>query len=1086
MFTTLSAMVVACAMLLPNASVFAASYSQELQDAYNWAYSKSITTMSPIDNANMYGAITRAELAKMLANWAKDKGQTPDTSVACNFTDTASVKGDLAVAIVESCQLGLMGQGISAFRPYDTISRAEFGTALSRALWGNQYEGGTPYYAKHLDALKAAGIMTQIANAESTKEVRGYVMLMLMRSEGNEAVVDCDDPMTVIACTTDTDACPAACKEAEDNTPSVVKAGELALTAKAAEGRKVISDGTTSYLDTLTLKVSEDVTVNSITLERYGYSTTADVDSIWLEDSEGNIISSEKSLSPSKDSVTLSLKKDYRTFSDKDTITIAVKTATVGDGENDIEKHGENIGFKVTDVDCSAKDVNLDDYTAYLYDIIDYDGSEVTVELKGKDGKSYNVAAGESYEVAKLKISATNSAIDVNGFTLTNGGDLDLSDNVEDVTVKVDGEDVKGLTYTIKKDTLKVNFNTAKIGIKKNSLFTVYVTLNDEFEDYNDTVKFYLENTSDLKALETKNGTTVKFSTRSAYEEDDAFTYTFVGGKVTLTNTKLASSIDAAAGSDDVVIAQWSINLWGEPININNLTITPSLPAMVEAIKIYVDDEEFEADKNYKFKDILIEKNATIKVAVDLEDDSESEYAWQTITFKIENTQSINATTLKAADGNVEYENSGEPVAKANIAGSITISSIKVNESKATLKNNVTKEAEFVRWQTTKKTIFEWTYTAKKSDVDLNEVALIYGNAGEFVDTDTVTIDVLIDGEPVATLDADDLLPSTTDVDNIDESDYVDFSDVTVKAGKSVSVKVVADIYADNSEDANETFEAQKMTLVLRGDDANGIAAGRAKATTVKLKITDSESIKVTDTTNSAKKTVVLQDSDIVLAQFIVKPSNTSDEVDLTNLVLTFTNFKNLDVENLEVTVNDDPVSLDADDLEEGVLTMDDISYNVPSEWVVVEVRYVDELAATTSAAPYTVELTEANTSKPKTLFTRYVVPSLVTFEQTCVDTDCATTKFTVNVDSYDDSYTVSNLELVYEGDGSEELADVQDGKVIEINGSSDGAKFVTEVHYVVNTNEEDAEPINVDIEKGEYNDYFYVKGAYLKVAKAK
>jgi hypothetical protein len=182
LFAVLAGVSMLATQLIP-AGAMAASYSQELQDAYNWAYSKSITTMSPIDNANMYGAITRAELAKMLANWAKDKGQTPDTSVACNFTDTASVKGDLAVAIVESCQLGLMGQGISAFRPYDTISRAEFGTALSRALWGSQYEGGTPYYAKHLDALKAAGIMTQIANAESTKEVRGYVMLMLMRSE---------------------------------------------------------------------------------------------------------------------------------------------------------------------------------------------------------------------------------------------------------------------------------------------------------------------------------------------------------------------------------------------------------------------------------------------------------------------------------------------------------------------------------------------------------------------------------------------------------------------------------------------------------------------------------------------------------------------------------------------------------------------------------------------------------------------------------------------------------------------------------------------------------------------------------------
>ena len=76
-----------------------------------------------------------------------------------------------------------MGQGITAFRPYDTISRAEFGTALSRVLWGDKYEGGTPYYANHLNALKSAAIMNQIANAESTKEIRGYVMLMLMRSE---------------------------------------------------------------------------------------------------------------------------------------------------------------------------------------------------------------------------------------------------------------------------------------------------------------------------------------------------------------------------------------------------------------------------------------------------------------------------------------------------------------------------------------------------------------------------------------------------------------------------------------------------------------------------------------------------------------------------------------------------------------------------------------------------------------------------------------------------------------------------------------------------------------------------------------
>ena len=41
-------------------------------------------------------------------------------------------------------------------------------------------------------------------------------MLMLMRSEGGSEVsdeTDCDDPLVVLACNSDSDACPAACKE---------------------------------------------------------------------------------------------------------------------------------------------------------------------------------------------------------------------------------------------------------------------------------------------------------------------------------------------------------------------------------------------------------------------------------------------------------------------------------------------------------------------------------------------------------------------------------------------------------------------------------------------------------------------------------------------------------------------------------------------------------------------------------------------------------------------------------------------------------------------------------------------------------
>jgi hypothetical protein len=41
-----------------------------LQQAYNWAYKNKITTQSTIEKANMYGKITREEMAKMVSNYA--------------------------------------------------------------------------------------------------------------------------------------------------------------------------------------------------------------------------------------------------------------------------------------------------------------------------------------------------------------------------------------------------------------------------------------------------------------------------------------------------------------------------------------------------------------------------------------------------------------------------------------------------------------------------------------------------------------------------------------------------------------------------------------------------------------------------------------------------------------------------------------------------------------------------------------------------------------------------------------------------------------------------------------------------------
>lgn len=157
-------------------------FSQEMIAAYNWSYSKWITTMETIKQANTDKEITRAELAKMISNYAKNVlWKTPDTTKTCLFLNS-NVSADLVQYMTESCQLWLMWQWITDFRPNDSVTRAEFWTVLSRMLF-NTEDWKDKYYSTHLAKLKSEWIITN--DNPDLKELRWFVMLMLMRSENN-------------------------------------------------------------------------------------------------------------------------------------------------------------------------------------------------------------------------------------------------------------------------------------------------------------------------------------------------------------------------------------------------------------------------------------------------------------------------------------------------------------------------------------------------------------------------------------------------------------------------------------------------------------------------------------------------------------------------------------------------------------------------------------------------------------------------------------------------------------------------------------------------------------------------------------
>ena len=67
------------------------------------------------------------------------------------------------------------------FYPDQYVTRAQFGTTLSRLIFGRRYNGYEPHwYSKHLDALKKYGILK--LTIPDLLERRSFIMLMFKRT----------------------------------------------------------------------------------------------------------------------------------------------------------------------------------------------------------------------------------------------------------------------------------------------------------------------------------------------------------------------------------------------------------------------------------------------------------------------------------------------------------------------------------------------------------------------------------------------------------------------------------------------------------------------------------------------------------------------------------------------------------------------------------------------------------------------------------------------------------------------------------------------------------------------------------------
>ena len=899
------------------------------------------------------------------------------------------------------------------------------------------------------------------------KDASWWIICNAYAYEGSET--DCDDPLIALACSTDSDACPAECKEGGDDEDKVVKSGDLAVSAKAATNKKVIVPGsgnnttTVSDMDTLTFKTSEEVEITKVILERYGYSTNDDVENVWLEDEEGNIISNKASLN-TKGQANLTIKKDYRKVDGTYNATIVLEVATG-------VVAGKTIGFKVVDVESTAKNLDLGDYSPYTYDTVVYGGAAVTFTVRWTT-KDYNIEAGKSYEVSKFKVKApSDSAILVKGFTLTNlagtkycaGGtavpctgtydymytglkQLDVEKYLDEIIVKVDGKEAKASANINKDDELVISFNNdVEISAKANVEFTVEASFTEGFDAYESSIIYAIAEWAHFNAIDAKTESRVSMPTDREIAAYSWPTYTFKWGKVKLTNTKLGS-IDGALDSSDVVIAEGSITVAETIKGDLEVTVSGTPNGTITAMRLQVSGDEYEGKENttdkWTFKNVEIDESWKIKLLVDITDKDtigSTKVEWQTFTFTVNGWNQFHYTEGKTND-------------TVDIAGSISPSKLTIQPAKASLTNTLSKVVEFRNKESNRKVVFDWVYTAKKWALKLNE--FIISGAAVSTNTGVVTFYLIVDGDEVADAQLNSNGQATST-----------FSNIEIDADASVSIVVEAEVNASNG-----TGSLGKYELSLKWEDENGNPAGNAKKNTVELKVVELGSITV-NTSSSEKKTVLRKSSNVTLAQFTVKPSNSSSEVDLEKIEFTLTWDNVGSLNNDDITLTIDNVTEDWDTASNQKWTYAP-TVTLDSDGVVIKVELNEELTGTVTLTGLKV-----NDKDQSSNFSKRFEEAIVRIVKQ--EDMWGTTKFTVEVDA-DSDVTVSDF-MYGTGKNTATLTwiagNINDGDTFEVKWIRDEVQLIESVTYKINW-----KALTAQINKDDFNDFFKVGDTYAKV----
>ena len=580
-----------------------------------------------------------------------------------------------------------------------------------------------------------------------------YVMLMMMRSDENYTAVEGCTAEELLACfnATDYDACIAKCADEpeEPEEPEVVKNGTLTVSVDDRSSEVVAAPRIgTIILNTINLKASEEITVDTLTLKAAWLTDNTSVKKVWFE-KDGARISSKAGLT-SDGTATVNFTKGLTVKSNEKIDLVADLSWAAW----------SQITLELDSVNSTAEKNNIS-WKTTTYNLINYTVAWISYTINGINTAKQVYKLWEQNEILFAKVDLENTsndkAVDVKSITF-NSNNTNVEKVLTNFTLVRDGKNVaKSATFDGKKVTITLNDSIEASKTAKYSLYAEVQALDNGDEDFS-----FSFDKEDIVAYEEWNNFRTT-NTDAAPIAPSCTTpivncMTVAGWKIVLSNdSSFATTVNANAGYSDVQIANGTLTV-AEPVHFEKLEFTDDTIAAtqnnVKSLKLEIGWKTYNATidrttapNTYTFEEIYVNKTSNVKMYVSFA----NAIAGGMTSLKIAGNNIVNTMFVSQAGAatNVwDYQNNSASFNNSDIAWSIKVATVSIKDTTFTLKNNLSSTVRSVIWDSNSVVLFSGNATSTKWDVEMSEIT-VAGTA--IAGTDYLDLTLKVNGKTVST-----------------------------------------------------------------------------------------------------------------------------------------------------------------------------------------------------------------------------------------------------------------------------------------------------------------------------------------------